>query len=239
MNPQLELGAIRLELERLEHFIIIALAGRNYYLGNAPMYQSKAIEGIQITFLDDILRSKECADAPYGRYQYHQEVPFTDDLPPMKVKRNPPANPLHPVPVNYNDALKQKYVEFISSFCGSGDDGQYGSAATYDVQALQELSRRIHLGRHVAEAKFQDDEAGYASLIRNKDGERIMAKLTDTEQERRVIRRVGAKAVPFGLSVTHIKALYSHIVIPLTKDVEVAYLLGRLNPLEAQSPLKS
>jgi hypothetical protein len=36
-----------------------------------------------------------------------------------------------------------------------GDDGNYGSAATLDVLALQALSKRIHYGKFVAEAKFR------------------------------------------------------------------------------------
>lgn len=36
-----------------------------------------------------------------------------------------------------------------------GDDFNYGSAATLDVQCLQALSQRIHYGKWVAEAKFQ------------------------------------------------------------------------------------
>lgn len=36
-----------------------------------------------------------------------------------------------------------------------GDDGNYGSAATLDVLALQALSSRIHYGKFVAEAKFR------------------------------------------------------------------------------------
>jgi hypothetical protein len=36
-----------------------------------------------------------------------------------------------------------------------GDDGNYGSAATLDVLCLAALSKRIHYGKFVAEAKFR------------------------------------------------------------------------------------
>ena len=38
----------------------------------------------------------------------------------------------------------------------SQDDQNYGSAATRDVECLQAMSRRIHYGKFIAEAKFTD-----------------------------------------------------------------------------------
>ncbi len=37
----------------------------------------------------------------------------------------------------------------------ASDDNNYGSAATLDVLCLQALSKRIHYGKFVAEAKFR------------------------------------------------------------------------------------
>lgn len=42
-----------------------------------------------------------------------------------------------------------------AAIAAPGDDGNYGSAATLDVLALQALSKRIHYGKFVAEAKFR------------------------------------------------------------------------------------
>lgn len=39
--------------------------------------------------------------------------------------------------------------------CEPGDDEQHGSSVVCDVSALQALSRRVHLGKFVAESKFQ------------------------------------------------------------------------------------
>ena len=39
--------------------------------------------------------------------------------------------------------------------CEPGDDEQHGSSVVCDVNALQALSRRVHLGKFVAESKFQ------------------------------------------------------------------------------------
>lgn len=42
-----------------------------------------------------------------------------------------------------------------ADIAAAGDDGNYGSAATLDVLCLQALSKRIHYGKFVAEAKFR------------------------------------------------------------------------------------
>lgn len=42
-----------------------------------------------------------------------------------------------------------------AAIAAPGDDGNYGSAATIDVLCLQALSKRIHYGKFVAEAKFR------------------------------------------------------------------------------------
>lgn len=43
----------------------------------------------------------------------------------------------------------------LAAIAAPGDDGNYGSAATLDLLALQALSKRIHYGKFVAEAKFR------------------------------------------------------------------------------------
>lgn len=47
------------------------------------------------------------------------------------------------------------YVLCAADIAAAGDDGNYGSAATLDVLCLQALSKRIHYGKFVAEAKFR------------------------------------------------------------------------------------
>lgn len=49
-----------------------------------------------------------------------------------------------------------RYVsEIVPMICEPGDDEQHGSSVVCDVNALQALSRRVHLGKFVAESKFQ------------------------------------------------------------------------------------
>eukprot|EP00729_Bicosta_minor_P009979 gene9979-16379_t len=76
----------------------------------------------------------------------------------------------------------------------SGDDGNYGSAAVCDIAVLQALSKRIHFGKFIAEAKFQSERERYSALIRARDCEGLMACLTKPTVEVAVLERVRLKA---------------------------------------------
>jgi chorismate mutase len=52
--------------------------------------------------------------------------------------------------------------------------------------AMQALSKRIHYGKFVAEAKFQSQTAKYTELIQRGDVEGIMDALTDRAVELKV-----------------------------------------------------
>ncbi|MCI03925.1 chorismate mutase chloroplastic-like, partial [Trifolium medium] len=74
------------------------------------------------------------------------------------------------------------------------DDGNYGSAAVCDTLCLQALSKRIHYGKFVAEAKFQECPSVYEAAIKLKDKKRLMELLTYETVETSVQKRVEMKA---------------------------------------------
>jgi chorismate mutase len=109
---------------------------------------------------------------------------------------------------------------------------------------LQALSKRIHYGKFVAEAKFTQDPGKFEPHIKAQDADAIMAELTYKDVEDNVRRRVAHKARTYGQEVNEtgrvnnsqykidpelVGALYEHWVMPLTKNVQVAYLLRRLD----------
>ena len=110
-----------------------------------------------------------------------------------------------------------------------------------DVAALQALSKRIHYGKFVAEAKYRASPAAYAALAAARDEAGIMAALTDAAVEAAVVARVRAKAAAFSADVgagpgepptlkvdpDAVAAVYRDWVLPLTKEVQVEYLLKR------------
>ena len=60
----------------------------------------------------------------------------------------------------------------------------------FRVSSLQALSRRIHYGKFVAEAKFLDEQEKYTALIQARDDQGIMDLLTNEEVEKQVTLRV-------------------------------------------------
>jgi chorismate mutase len=131
---------------------------------------------------------------------------------------------------------------------GHGDRGEsqenYGSTATCDIACLQALSRRIHFGKFVAESKFRSEQERFTKLIQAEDREGIADAITKPEVEKQVLERLRLKAMTYGkdpsvaegteghakINVEAVVAMYKDFVIPLTKDVEVEYLMQRLIP---------
>ena len=152
--------------------------------------------------------------------------------------------------MNVNEKIKKSYVEeFLPVVCadfGRQDRGEteenYGSAATADINCLQALSRRIHFGKFVAESKFRTETEKFTRLIKAGDREGIGAAITNEAVEKKVLERLGLKARTYGtdpsigaeapgkINVDAVVTMYKDFVIPLTKEVEVEYLMQRLEP---------
>ncbi|MGL4370027.1 MAG: chorismate mutase, partial [Spirochaetota bacterium] len=109
-----------------------------------------------------------------------------------------------------------------------------------DIAALQALSKRIHYGAFIAESKFQSHTAEFTGLIQAKDEKGLMALLTDAKVEEQVLERVAIKASAYGqepasdtkifkIAPGIIRNIYEKEIIPLTKEVEILYLLKRLD----------
>ncbi|KAJ3215743.1 chorismate mutase aro7 [Dinochytrium kinnereticum] len=260
-GDSLSLNRIREELIKMEDTIIFALIERAEFAHNPSIYDPTVseFEHFKGSFLDFFLHEIESVHAKVRRYTSPDEYPFSKNLPAPILP--PLAFPriLVPNDICLNDKLMSIYLnEIVPRICKSGDDRNYGSAATKDTDALQMLSRRIHFGKFVAEAKFQDpayhDE--YVRLIKLKDRVGIEALLTNKTVEERVLRRLRKKATiygqeieddgvmvddtkPFKIPLDVVTNLYEKFVIPLTKEVEVDYLLIRLNHPDFTPEIKS
>ena len=143
----------------------------------------------------------------------------------------------------------------VPEMCEAGDDANYGSTGLADVNCLQALSKRIHYGKFVAESKFQARPEEFTELIKAQDAAGIMDLLTFKAVEDRVVRRVTNKAAMYGQDISEdlpdslaelaegknieykvapekVGELYYKWIMPMTKDVQVEYLLRRLDHLE-------
>lgn len=184
------------------------------------------------------------------RYDAPDEYPFFPQVlqrPIMQPIKYPAI--LHQNDVNVNSQIKEKYIrEILPEACrdfGRTDRGEtkenYGSAATCDIACLQALSRRIHFGKFVAESKFRSETDRFVKLIKAEDREGIDAAITNAAVEKKVLERLRLKAKTYGtdpalagssntekINVEAVVTMYAQVVIPLTKVVEVEYLMQRL-----------
>ena len=154
-----------------------------------------------------------------------------------------------------NDVIKERYVkEVLPEACKNFDrkdrgvsQENYGSTAVCDVAVLQALSRRIHFGKFVAESKFREETERFVALIKARDRAGIDAAITDAKVEQQVLERLRLKARTYGtdpstagtmhagdekINVEAVVKMYAQVIIPLTKVVEVEYLMERLKGTE-------
>lgn len=147
-----------------------------------------------------------------------------------------------------NSIIEKVYrTSIVPTICQPGDDQNYGNSALCDSACLQALSKRIHYGKFIAEAKCQADEALYKKLAAENDVDAIWDALSDFGVEDILFTRVERKAHNYGSDTTNegareaykvepsvISQLYRDFIIPLTKDVEVRYILHRYFPKQEQ-----
>lgn len=238
---------------RLEDTITFHLIERVQFPLNRNIYIPGAvpIPDSDLSFMDWYLREQEKLQSLIRRFESPDEYPF------FPQHLNKPVLPsldypkiLHPNDVNVNEKIKDFYTKtFLPKVCpdfGHGDRGvsqeNYGSSATCDIACLQALSRRIHFGKFVAESKFQSETERFTRLIQAGDREAIGEAITKKEVEKKVLERLKLKAQTYGtdpslgaeagdqakINVDAVVSMYEDFVIPLTKEVEVEYLMQRL-----------
>ncbi|BGP17910.1 hypothetical protein JCM10213_003917 [Rhodosporidiobolus nylandii] len=180
----------------------------------------------------------------------------TPILPPLDY---PPL--LHdPTHLNVNPQILRFYIDSIvpaitrkvtEKLGKENDDGNYGSAGTRDIECLQAISRRIHCGMFVSESKFLSSPSSFIPHILNPNPSALEGLITKPAVEAALLVRLEKKARWYGaelgpdgeplpeeqaaekrrVSAEEVVRLYREYVIPLTKDVEVEYLLHRLDGL--------
>ncbi|KAK1351418.1 Chorismate mutase [Heracleum sosnowskyi] len=242
------LDGIRSSLIRQEDSIIFSLVERAQYCYNSDTYDPNAFlkDGCQGSLVEFMLRETEKLHAQAGRYKSPDEHPFFAEhlpepiLPPLQYPQV-----LHPVSesININSRIWDMYFKnLVPRLVKEGDDGNCGSTAVCDTICLQALSKRIHYGKFVAEAKYRASPDTYEAAIRGQDRAQIMDLLTYPEVEEVIIRRVEMKTKTYAQEVTEDEAetvykikpslvadLYGTWIMPLTKEVQVEYLLRRLD----------
>ncbi|KAM1012763.1 hypothetical protein ACFX13_043561 [Malus domestica] len=255
-SDTLTLEKVREALIKQEDAIIYRLIQRANFPLNSPAYDEKTFPSFSGSLLQFVVKETEALQSKVGRYENPEELPFSpESLPPSLLP--PPENPpvLHPAAasININGKIWDFYFdELLPLFAAPGDDGSYASTASNDLDCLQAISKRIHYGYYVAEVKFKDSPQDYEPAIRAQDREGLMKLLTFMDVEEKVKKRVEKKAMVFGQEVglvdnantkidqrkvsepykvdpLIVSRLYEEWIMPLTKLVQVEYLLRRLD----------
>ncbi|KAG8814336.1 chorismate mutase aro7 [Serendipita sp. 399] len=291
MNSEdpLALERIRSVLVRLEDTILFSLIERSQFAHNPRCYAKDGIpalkeHGFDGSWLEWFLKETETFQGSRTQASLSpDETPFTADLPPPIIP--PPSYPkiLHPHNVNVNPSILSYYVHhYIPRITQNAtlaiatanrargikgerefdDDGNYGSAATVDVELLQAMSKRVHYGKFVSESKFRASPSDFIPHILKPNREALEGLIVKPEVERALLARVRKKATlysqeldlqgepliidgdvgrdgkidkvrkgRFRVDVDAVEELYEKFLIPLTKEVEVDYLLQRLDGL--------
>lgn len=251
MKPQtvLDLNNIREALVRMEDTIVFGLIERSQFYSSPSVYEPKKfLANFDGSMLDWFLLQVEMTHSQVRRYEAPDEIPFF----PKQLKPTilPPINypkilAKYSSEINVNDEIKRFYVADIvpQVSCKVGDQQEnLGSVATCDVDCLQAISRRIHFGKFVAESKFQHNPQLYIKLIQAKDVAGIEENITNKAVEDKILERLQIKAESYGTDPSlkysqHkqskvdpkvISKLYKDYIIPLTKKIEIDYLLRRL-----------
>jgi chorismate mutase len=252
------LASVRKSLIRQEETIIFALIERSQFKRNQAIYQPvQAASGWRssselelepwllenASFLSFMMYETEKVHAKARRYLSPEEHSFfprriASVAPVLERIKYPPI--LAEQSININEEIMCQYItRVVPAICSDGDDEQHGSAALCDIACLQALSRRIHIGKFVAESKFQVEPERFAALARERDICGINELLTNSVVEERVVNRARLKAVAFGqdafsdtdvgykVAPGEIVELYRDMIIPLTKQVQVRYLFER------------
>ncbi|CAK9186047.1 unnamed protein product [Ilex paraguariensis] len=246
------LEGIRNSLIRQEDSIIFSLVERVQYCYNAESYDPNAffMDGFQGSLVEFMVKETEKLHARVGRYKSPDEHPFfPGDLPDPVLPPLLYPQVLHPIAdaINVNRKIWDVYFEdLLPRLVKEGDDGNCGSTAVCDTLCLQALSKRVHYGKFVAEAKFLASPNAYKPAIRAQDRGHLMDLLTYPEVEEAIKKRVEMKTRTHGQEVavnnggngsdpvykikpSLVGDLYGDWIIPLTKQVQVEYLLRRLD----------
>lgn len=246
----LNLDNIRQSLIRMEDTIVFEMIERSQFYHTETTYIPGAIKipGFSGSFLDWFLMETEKNHSKIRRYQAADEIPFFPDdleepiLPPLNY---PPVLASYHKEVTVNKEIKEYYINSIVPQISAGEKDQpdnIGSCTLTDITCLQALSRRIHFGAFVAESKFQSEKDKFTTLIKEKDVQGIDKAITNSAVEKQVLKRLETKAETYGIDPTLrysqraqgkidpkvVVKIYKEFIIPLTKKVEVDYLLRRL-----------
>ena len=242
----MKLDEIRIQLEACENSIIFALCERNRWCRNLQAYgSSTSSESVPIvtptsptSLFYRLLEGTETVHASVGRYACPEEHPFTT-IPEESTGGTLPKSYhigtfLDPeeTRINHNDRIIHLYFQTILPMITEpGSCENPGSSVTADVHLLQAMSRRIHLGKVVAESKYRRDPHLFSPTSSDQE---LLEQLTHIEVENRIldrirtkVRRLEGQSSPPSIWSERVVSVFRDIIIPETKQIQISYLRAK------------
>lgn len=246
-----KLDNIRNELVQMEDFIIFQFIKRSEYPisetlyscdnSKRPVLPDPSFEG---SFLNYMHRELEILQSKLRRFDSPDETPFfPGDIVPSILEKIKYPTLLAKGGINYNSKISHMYTdEILPLIADSSADEEYiaqqlGSITVIDIELLQNLSRRIHFGLFVAESKYRSNIAKFKELITNQDYDGIYREITNQAVEDKILERLEKKGESYiyssiknkKITPQYLVKIYKEYIIPITKEVEVEYLMNRLS----------
>lgn len=221
-------------LEALEYDVVTQLIIRGQYAFNPQVYEQGD--------LDDMLLHHEIgySNPRFRRYAHPTERPFNEKLePPAAEKRVFKDVHLDDYKlIRMSAKIMDGYMGLLPNLCLEEDDEQHGSSVEHDIPALMTIATRIHSGIYVAEMKYLNNPELFDSLIASRDRDELLKEIRDKPQEDNVLERVHEEVISQNkgrenksrfrtIQPEVVVDLFRDAIIPLTKEVQLLYLLNR------------
>ena len=232
----MEITDIRAILRECENSIVFAIFERSRWKSNPSAYTIDASTGKSL--FTHLLEEMEQVHTKFGRYNCPEEHPFTNIDTVHLVNSNNKSYDIdrfldkRHISINNNETIIEKYFNLLlPKITEEGDDENLGSAVTADINLLQALSRRIHLGKIVAQSKYNSNKEWYINTQTDED---YFIRLTNLEVENSILERLEKKIKNFNNELVYnfpsirfkpsqIVDIYRDFIIPETKQVQICY----------------
>ena len=234
----MKLEKVRERLIELEDIIIKGLCERANYKQNLEIYEHNAEQfkyknNFEGTYFDFMFKQIENVHSIAGRYNCFDEKPFYKGLEECQVEREynsqiPDEILKFSKKINFSPWIKIGYLNFINELCEEGEDANYGDTTLSDIFNLQAISKRIHYGILVMEAKYKDNQSQYDKLLSQNNDISIGSALKNVSVEQKVLQRVKEKSIKNGFkNPNKIVKFFKNCIIPMTIQVELDYIFSK------------
>lgn len=232
----MQISEIRELLRECENSIIFAIFERARWKRNHKAYEIDTPTGQSI--FTQMLEGTEALHTTLGRYSCPEEHPFTEitekEFPTKNYQINNYLVKNHSS-INHNQVILDNYFNLVLPKITEGEDEDedenLGSAVTADINLLQALSRRIHLGKLVAQSKYNSDPEWYSQPHTDTE---LFIKLTNQRVEDDIVARLSKKLKNFTKDTSNdllnirfntdtIAEIYQDFIMPTTKQVQISY----------------